>query len=151
MSDCASFLFFSSHLRLLCSIEQKYLALSAFHALVKYTEYAQSYSYASKSCRIEYKCPTAYIQLDGMTTAGLELVRNLRDSKNKKGSLFGTINYCSTSMGLRYVACVCVCVCVCVCLRASLSLSVFLCACVPLLSPVSVYFWVSFVHPTCVG
>ena len=33
------------------SCEQKYLALSAFHALVKYTEFAQSYSYASKSCR----------------------------------------------------------------------------------------------------
>ena len=123
MSDCASFLFFSSHLRLLCSIEQKYLALSAFHALVKYTEYAQSYSHASKSCRIEYKCPTAYIQLDGMTTAGLELVRNSRDSKNKKGSLFGTINYCSTSMGLRYVACVCVCVCVCARARVFLPMS----------------------------
>ena len=82
------------------SCEQKYLALSAFHALVKYTEFAQSYSYASKSCRsdslclaclpltdfdvrvadesygarIEYKCPTAYIQLDMMTTTNLELV-----------------------------------------------------------------------------
>jgi len=31
--------------------QRKYLALSAFHALVKYTEFAQSYSHASKSCR----------------------------------------------------------------------------------------------------
>jgi len=77
------------------------LTTQAFHALVKYTEFAQSYSYATKSCRIEYKCPTAYIQLDGMTTSGLELVRNLRDTKQKKGSLFGTVDYCSTAMGQR--------------------------------------------------
>ena len=75
--------------------------MSSFHALIKFTEFAQSYSYASKSCRIEYKCPTAYVQLDAMTTAGLELVRNSRDAQAKKGSLFGSINNCVTPMGQR--------------------------------------------------
>jgi hypothetical protein len=34
--------------------------------------------------RIEYKCPTAYVQLDAMTTAGLELVSDARGREREK-------------------------------------------------------------------
>jgi hypothetical protein len=34
--------------------------------------------------RIEYKCPTAYVQLDAMTTAGLELVSDARGRERER-------------------------------------------------------------------
>lgn len=36
-------------------VSSKYLALSSFHALIRYTEFGQGYSYAATSCRFEYR------------------------------------------------------------------------------------------------
>ena len=58
----------------------------------------EGFTYATKSCRIEYRCPNAYLQLDPITTTNLELVRNLR-SGTAKQSLYGVLNHCRTSMG----------------------------------------------------
>ncbi len=36
------------------------------------------FSFAARSLRIQYRCPSAYIQLDSLTIHNLELVRNCR-------------------------------------------------------------------------
>lgn len=83
-------------------VAAKYLALSAFHALIRYTEYGNQYTYAANrsavasapvwalfpailmlslsafcSCRVEYQCPSAYIQLDPMTIVNLEIIQSV--------------------------------------------------------------------------
>jgi len=54
--------------------------------------------YATKSCRVIYKCPSAYLSLDPMTIQNMELVRNIRSGTSKQ-SLFGVLNHCKTNMG----------------------------------------------------
>jgi len=78
--------------------QDAYLALASFNALVRYTQFDRKFTYATKSCRIIYKSPSAYLSLDPMTIHNMELVRNVR-SGSPKESLFGVLNHCKTSMG----------------------------------------------------
>lgn len=64
----------------------------------RYTQYDKKFVYATKSCRVIYKCPSAYLSLDPMTIHNMELVRNVR-SETAKQSLFGVLNHCKTTMG----------------------------------------------------
>lgn len=64
----------------------------------RYTQYDKKFMYATKSCRVLYKCPSAYLSLDPMTIHNMELVRNIRSGAAKE-SLFGVLNHCKTSMG----------------------------------------------------
>mmetsp|Transcript_42797 Transcript_42797/g.107121 ORF Transcript_42797/g.107121 Transcript_42797/m.107121 type:complete len:876 (+) Transcript_42797:142-2769(+) len=78
--------------------QDAYLALASFNALVRYTQFDRKFTYATKSCRIMYKSPSAYLSLDPVTIHNMELVRNVRSGSSKE-SLFGVLNHCKTAMG----------------------------------------------------
>ncbi|XP_011702971.1 PREDICTED: mutS protein homolog 4-like [Wasmannia auropunctata] len=80
-------------------VKQKYYALAAAAALLKYVEYIQHVVYAPKSVRIEFQGSPNTTMIDIESARSLELV----DSQSKQSivSLLGTMNRCLTPMGRR--------------------------------------------------
>ncbi|EFN83847.1 MutS protein-like protein 4 [Harpegnathos saltator] len=80
-------------------VKQKYYALAAAAALLKYVEYAQHMVYAPKSVRIEFQGSPNTTMIDIESARSLELV--VSQSKHSAVSLLGTMDRCLTSMGRR--------------------------------------------------
>ncbi|XP_025075394.1 mutS protein homolog 4-like [Pogonomyrmex barbatus] len=80
-------------------VKQKYYALAAAAALLKYVEYVQHMVYAPKSVRIEFQGSPNTTMIDIESTRSLELV--VSQSKQSIVSLLGTMNRCLTPMGRR--------------------------------------------------
>ncbi|KAG5327604.1 MSH4 protein, partial [Pseudoatta argentina] len=80
-------------------VKQKYYALAAAAALLKYVEYIQHMVYAPKSMRIEFQGSPNTTMIDIESARSLELV--VSQSKQSIVSLLGTMNRCLTPMGRR--------------------------------------------------
>ncbi|XP_071555070.1 mutS protein homolog 4 [Temnothorax nylanderi] len=80
-------------------VKQKYYALAAAAALLKYVEYVQHMVYAPKSVRIEFQGSPNTTMIDIESARSLELV--VSQSKQSIVSLLGTMNRCLTPMGRR--------------------------------------------------
>ncbi|KAL0130729.1 hypothetical protein PUN28_002386 [Cardiocondyla obscurior] len=80
-------------------VKQKYYALAAAAALLKYVEYVQHMVYAPKSLRIEFQGSPNTTMIDIESARSLELV--VSQSKLSIVSLLGTMNRCLTPMGRR--------------------------------------------------
>ncbi|XP_011877521.1 PREDICTED: mutS protein homolog 4-like isoform X1 [Vollenhovia emeryi] len=80
-------------------VKQKYYALAAAAALLKYVEYVQHMVYAPKSVRIEFQGSPNTTMIDIESARSLELV--VSQSKQSVVSLLGTMNRCLTPMGRR--------------------------------------------------
>ncbi|XP_018317051.1 mutS protein homolog 4 [Mycetomoellerius zeteki] len=80
-------------------VKQKYYALAAAAALLKYVEYVQHMVYAPKSMRIEFQGSPNTTMIDIESARSLELV--VSQSKQSIVSLLGTMNRCLTPMGRR--------------------------------------------------
>ncbi|XP_018401348.1 PREDICTED: mutS protein homolog 4-like [Cyphomyrmex costatus] len=80
-------------------VKQKYYALAAAAALLKYVEYVQHMVYAPKSMRIEFQGSPNTTMIDIESARSLELV--VSQSKQTIVSLLGTMNRCLTPMGRR--------------------------------------------------
>ncbi|XP_018342964.1 PREDICTED: mutS protein homolog 4-like [Trachymyrmex septentrionalis] len=80
-------------------VKQKYYALAAAAALLKYVEYIQHMVYAPKSMRIEFQGSPNTTMIDIESARSLELV--VSQSKQPIVSLLGTMNRCLTPMGRR--------------------------------------------------
>ncbi|KAM0733913.1 MutS protein-like protein 4 [Formica fusca] len=80
-------------------VKQKYYALAAAAALLKYVEYVQHMVYAPKSVRIEFQGSPNTTMIDIESARSLELV--VSQSKHTIVSLLGTMDRCLTPMGRR--------------------------------------------------
>ncbi|KYN19241.1 MutS protein like protein 4 [Trachymyrmex cornetzi] len=80
-------------------VKQKYYALAAAAALLKYVEFIQHIVYAPKSIRIEFQGSPNTTMIDVESAQSLELV--VSQSKQSIVSLLGTMNRCLTPMGRR--------------------------------------------------
>ncbi|XP_025269482.1 mutS protein homolog 4-like [Camponotus floridanus] len=80
-------------------VKQKYYALAAAAALLKYVEYVQHMVYAPKSMRIEFQGSPNTTMIDIESARSLELV--VSQSKHTIVSLLGTMDRCLTPMGRR--------------------------------------------------
>ncbi|XP_020285016.1 mutS protein homolog 4-like [Pseudomyrmex gracilis] len=80
-------------------VKQKYYALAAAAALLKYVEYVQHTVYVPKSVRIEYQGSPNTTMIDLESARSLELVAS--QSKLPIVSLLGTMDRCVTPMGRR--------------------------------------------------
>ncbi|XP_031835707.2 mutS protein homolog 4 isoform X2 [Nomia melanderi] len=78
-------------------VKQKYYALAATAALVKYVEYSQRIVYSPKSVRIEFQGSPNAISIDLESARSLELVQSQCGQRNV--SLLGVLDRCSTPMG----------------------------------------------------
>ncbi|XP_024937048.1 mutS protein homolog 4 isoform X2 [Cephus cinctus] len=78
-------------------VKQKFYALAAAAALLKYVEYIQHILYAPKSMRIEFQGSQNSTTIDLESALSLELVSAQAGRANI--SLFGTLDRCSTPMG----------------------------------------------------
>ncbi|XP_076757230.1 mutS protein homolog 4 [Xylocopa sonorina] len=78
-------------------IKQKYYALAAVSALLKYVEYVQHVVYTPKSMKIEFQGSPNAITIDLESARSLELVQSQCGQKN--ASLLGILDRCSTPMG----------------------------------------------------
>ncbi|XP_014474027.1 PREDICTED: mutS protein homolog 4-like [Dinoponera quadriceps] len=80
-------------------VKQKYYALAAAAALLKYVEYAQHMVYAPRSVRMEFQGSPNTTMIDIESARSLELV--VSQSKHFIVSLLGTMDRCLTPMGRR--------------------------------------------------
>lgn len=78
----------------------KYYALSAACALFKFAENQLNVRFASGSLRIRYRAVDGTMMIDPETVKNLELVKNITSRKSNH-TLFGTLNFTFTAMGLR--------------------------------------------------
>ncbi|XP_076168816.1 mutS protein homolog 4 [Ptiloglossa arizonensis] len=78
-------------------VKQKYYALAAAAALLKYVEYAQRIVYAPKSMKIEFQGSPNATVIDLESARSLELVQSQCGQRNV--SLLGMLDRCSTPMG----------------------------------------------------
>ncbi|XP_053981836.1 mutS protein homolog 4-like [Hylaeus volcanicus] len=78
-------------------VKEKYYALAAAAALLKYVEYAQRIVYTPKSMRIEFHVSQNSTTLDLESSRSLELVQSQCGERNV--SLLGILDNCSTPMG----------------------------------------------------
>ncbi|CAL7940902.1 unnamed protein product [Xylocopa violacea] len=78
-------------------IKQKYYALAAVSALLKYVEYVQHVVYTPKSMKIEFQGSPNAITIDLESARSLELVQSQCGQRN--ASLLGILDHCSTPMG----------------------------------------------------
>lgn len=83
-------------------VKSKFLALSAFAALVDTMEQADGAKFVKGTLRVQYHSVEGVMLLDPATVANLELLRNLRTG-DQKLSLFGALNQCKTAAGSRYL------------------------------------------------
>ncbi|XP_054269592.1 mutS protein homolog 4-like isoform X2 [Macrosteles quadrilineatus] len=81
-------------------VRQKFYALSATSALLKYIEFQKNKIFMPKSLRIEYHSPENVMSIDMKTAQKLELVLSL-NGRGSKGSLLGVLDHCSTWGGKR--------------------------------------------------
>ncbi|EZA53357.1 MutS protein-like protein [Ooceraea biroi] len=80
-------------------VKQKYYALAATAALLKYVEYVQHVVYAPRSMRIEFQGSPNTTMIDIESAQSLELI--VSQSKYSIVSLLGTMDRCLTPMGRR--------------------------------------------------
>ncbi|XP_072757634.1 mutS protein homolog 4 [Anoplolepis gracilipes] len=80
-------------------VKQKYYALAAAAALLKYVEYVQHMVYAPRSMRIDFQGSPNTTMIDIESARSLELV--VSQSKHTIISLLGTMDRCLTPMGRR--------------------------------------------------
>ncbi|XP_066588700.1 mutS protein homolog 4-like [Prorops nasuta] len=80
-------------------VKQKYYALSAAAALLKYVEYIQHILYAPKSMKIEFQGSQNTTVIDVESAKALELVTSQIVQSNI--CLLGTMDHCCTPMGRR--------------------------------------------------
>ncbi|XP_017793105.1 PREDICTED: mutS protein homolog 4-like [Habropoda laboriosa] len=78
-------------------IKQKYYALAAAAALLKYVEYTQRVVYTPKSIKIEFQGSPNATKIDLESARSLELVQSQCNQRNV--SLLGILDRCSTPMG----------------------------------------------------
>ncbi|XP_076634761.1 mutS protein homolog 4 [Colletes latitarsis] len=78
-------------------VKQKYYALAAAAALLKYVEYAQRIVYTPKSMKIEFQGSPNATTVDLESARSLELVQSQSGQRNV--SLLGILDNCSTPMG----------------------------------------------------
>ncbi|GFG40763.1 hypothetical protein Cfor_06041, partial [Coptotermes formosanus] len=81
-------------------VSQKFYALAAAAALLKYIEFVRNVLFAPKSLKVEYQGSQNTMVIDMKTAHFLELILSLRGSNNQC-SLMGVMNHCHTNGGIR--------------------------------------------------
>ena len=82
-------------------IHKKYLALSAFATLVRWTEHEKHIIFSSKGIHVTWRELTGSLTIDHASARHLEIVRNARSGSVRNGSLFATLNFTKTAIGKR--------------------------------------------------
>ncbi|XP_033606751.1 mutS protein homolog 4 isoform X2 [Cryptotermes secundus] len=81
-------------------VSQKFYALAAAAALLKYIEFVRNVLFAPKSLKVEYQGSQNTMVIDVKTAHLLELTQSLRGSSTHY-SLMGIMNHCQTRGGIR--------------------------------------------------
>ncbi|KDR12561.1 MutS protein-like protein 4, partial [Zootermopsis nevadensis] len=81
-------------------VSQKFYALAAAGALLKYIEFVRNVLFAPRSLKVEYQGSQNTMVIDMKTAHFLELILSLRGSNNQY-SLMGVMNHCQTNGGVR--------------------------------------------------
>ncbi|KAL0275351.1 UNVERIFIED_CONTAM: hypothetical protein PYX00_003220 [Menopon gallinae] len=83
-------------------LRDKFYALSAASALIKYVEFTQNILFAPRSMKVEYQGTEDTMIIDLETANKLELVVNcLKSQSTTDNSLYGVLKHCHTKGGLR--------------------------------------------------
>ena len=83
-------------------LSHKYYGLAAAFALLKYVEYIQNIIYAPKTLKVEFQASEESTLIDVETARHVELLVCSANPKSKN-CLFGVINRCVTTGGIRYL------------------------------------------------
>eukprot|EP00940_MAST-03C_sp_MAST-3C-sp2_P001844 g1844.t1 len=82
-------------------IHRKYLALSAFATLIRWTEHEKHVMFSAKALHVRWRELSGSLMIDRASVRHLEIVRNARTGSERKGSLFAALNFTKTAVGKR--------------------------------------------------
>eukprot|EP01147_Barroeca_monosierra_P002107 gene2107-5154_t len=80
-------------------VQDKYYALAAFGALMKYVSHIQNMVFAPNSLKITHGGTACTTMIDATSVKHLELLQSIRDPKNTVHSLFGALDRTKTVSG----------------------------------------------------
>ncbi|EGD83637.1 hypothetical protein PTSG_04245 [Salpingoeca rosetta] len=84
-------------------VQDKFYALAAFGALIKYVSHVQNMVFAPNSLKIIYSGNTCATMMDATTVKHLELLQSIRNPSNTAHSLFGVLDHTKTVSGGRFL------------------------------------------------